>query len=206
MPVTLPVTLVNGVVPVAEDFMANFNALKIAYDALENTGAVTPAGIVKGFAGTVVPTGWLNCDGAAVSRSGYSGLFAAIGTAWGVGDGSTTFNVPDLRGRTLIGAGVGTGLSARTLATLLGEERHALSVAELAAHSHGVNDPQHAHNVTAGGPTAGGSLDFLFGSGGHSGFAPSEGAPTNISIQSAGSGTAHNIMQPSAVIQWVIKT
>lgn len=57
------------------------------------TGTVLP------FAGSAAPSGWLLCYGQAVSRATYANLFAAIGTAFGVGDGSTTFNVPDLRGR-----------------------------------------------------------------------------------------------------------
>ncbi len=58
-----------------------------------------PVGSMVDFAGTTVPAGWLMCDGAAVSRTTYSNLFAAIGTAYGAGNGSTTFNVPDYRGR-----------------------------------------------------------------------------------------------------------
>lgn len=65
-------------------------------------------GTVQMFAGTSTPTGFLACDGSAVSRSTYAALFAVIGTTWGAGDGSTTFNVPDLRGRAPIGKGVGT--------------------------------------------------------------------------------------------------
>jgi microcystin-dependent protein len=196
MPVTLPVVLVNGVVPVAEDFMANFNALKIAYDALENTGTVIPAGIVKGFAGTVVPTGWLNCDGAAVSRSGYSGLFAAIGTTWGVGDGATTFNLPDLRGRTLVGAGVGTGLSARTLAALFGTETHVLTSAQIPSHTHGIPNQ---------GPLgfAAGSDSVTFSG---AGYATNFGTVFDGALSGAPGGQAHPNTQPSAVIQWVIKT
>lgn len=62
-------------------------------------GEAIPAGVVVAFAGATPPTGWLHCDGAAVSRTAYANLFASIGTAWGVGDGSTTFNLPDLPGR-----------------------------------------------------------------------------------------------------------
>jgi phage-related tail fiber protein len=58
----------------------------------------TPTGSTLMFAGTVAPTGWLLCDGLAVSRSTYAALFAVIGTAFGVGNGSTTFNVPDISG------------------------------------------------------------------------------------------------------------
>ena len=58
-----------------------------------------PSGMLIDFAGTVEPVGWLMCDGRAVSRTTFSSLFASIGTAYGVGDGSTTFNLPDFRGR-----------------------------------------------------------------------------------------------------------
>lgn len=64
---------------------------------------LVPAGSIVGYGGTSAPTGWLMCDGSAVSRSTYSALFTAIGTAHGSGDGSTTFNLPDYRGRFLRG-------------------------------------------------------------------------------------------------------
>jgi microcystin-dependent protein len=71
---------------------------------------LVPTGTIAGFGGTAAPTGWLLCDGAAVSRTTFSALFTAIGTAYGVGDGSTTFNVPDLRQRFPLGkATAGTG-------------------------------------------------------------------------------------------------
>jgi microcystin-dependent protein len=69
---------------------------------------LTPTGVIWDFGGAVVPTGWLACDGAAVSRTTFAALFTAIGTVWGAGDGSTTFNVPDLRGRVGVGSGTGT--------------------------------------------------------------------------------------------------
>jgi microcystin-dependent protein len=64
-----------------------------------------PAGVVSPYAGSSAPTGWLLCDGAAISRSTYATLFTAISTTFGAGDGSTTFNVPDMRGRMAQGAG-----------------------------------------------------------------------------------------------------
>lgn len=67
-----------------------------------DVSAVSPGTIVP-FGGTVAPNGWLLCDGAAYSRNGYGALFAVVGTSFGAGDGSTTFNVPDLRGRVLFG-------------------------------------------------------------------------------------------------------
>lgn len=65
-------------------------------------------GIIFDYAGSSIPSGWLDCDGSAVSRTTYAALFTAIGTTWGVGNGSTTFNLPDLRGRYTVGAGTGT--------------------------------------------------------------------------------------------------
>jgi microcystin-dependent protein len=63
----------------------------------------TPVGVINMFAGSTAPLGWLICDGSAVSRSTYSDLFSVIGTTYGEGDGSTTFNLPDLRGRIGVG-------------------------------------------------------------------------------------------------------
>lgn len=74
-----------------------------------------PAGIGPvPYAGSTIPTGWLECDGSAVSRTTYADLFAAISTTWGVGDGSTTFNLPDMRGKVAIGSGTGTTTEAVT--------------------------------------------------------------------------------------------
>jgi microcystin-dependent protein len=93
--------------------------------------------VAAGSENTQCP-GWLLCDGRAVSRTGATAaLFAKIGTAHGAGDGSTTFNLPDARGRAPMGAGAGPGLTARALGAKLGEESHVLSVGELPAHDHG---------------------------------------------------------------------
>lgn len=61
--------------------------------------AITDAGFISAFAGSTAPTGWLVCDGSAISRTYYADLFTAIGTTYGTGDGSTTFNLPDLSGK-----------------------------------------------------------------------------------------------------------
>ncbi len=74
------------------------------------------SGIVLPFAGATAPTGWLLCQGQTVSRTTYAALFAAIGTAFGVGDGSTTFGLPDMRGEFPRGLDAGRGVDAgRTL-------------------------------------------------------------------------------------------
>lgn len=77
-------------------------------------GSVIPPGVIQAFGGGTVPSGWLLCDGSTASRSTYSALFAAVGIVNGQGDGSTTFHVPDLRGRFLRGADdMGTGAAGR---------------------------------------------------------------------------------------------
>lgn len=151
-----------------------------------STGGVIPAGSVVDWAGTSAPGGWLACDGSAVSRSTYAALFSAIGTTWGVGDGSTTFNLPDLRGRATIGSGTGSGLTARTVGTQnIGAETHTLVIGEIPAHTHAIT-----FAATSG--LASGANFNLSTSGGATG--------------SAGGGGSHNNMQPSAVVMKIIKT
>lgn len=93
---------------------------------------------------------YVPCDGSSYSRTGYPAAFVALGTAYGAVDGSH-FNVPDLRGRTEIGAGTGAGLTARNPGDVLGEERHVLTDSELASHAHGgatgAADLTHAHGL-----------------------------------------------------------
>lgn len=97
-----------------------------------------PVGAVMPYAGVTTPVGWLVADGQAVSRLQYPELFAAIGTTYGVGDGVTTFNLPDLRGRVPVGVdGVAGRLSSNDLiGQSSGEERHTLTVGEVPSHSH----------------------------------------------------------------------
>lgn len=96
---------------------------------MATTGAIIP------FAGFPLPIGWLACDGASYLRTDYQELFGAIGTSWGSVDG-THFNVPDLRGRALLGTGVAASGTVYSLADEAGEEKHQLTVAELASHQH----------------------------------------------------------------------
>lgn len=124
-----------------------------------NMNGVILPGTITQYAGTTAPsTQWLMCDGTAYSRTTYANLFAACGTSYGAGNGTTTFNVPDMRGRTGIGFdsgnatgrmtnAAGFGVSAAAAGNAGGEQYHTLSVAELAVHAHGVSDPSHAHGV-----------------------------------------------------------
>lgn len=150
-----------------------------------------PTGVQVPYGGATAPTGFLLCDGSAVSRTTYAGLFAVIGTTYGAGDGSTTFTLPDKRGRTSIGSGTGSGLTARTRGTKGGEENHLLTQGELPAHTHTTAIPT---NLGTGG---GGSS--------YAGVTVNEGNPTFTS-SSTGGGAAHNTMMPYEVDTWIIKT
>ena len=187
-----------------------------------------PSGVIWEYAGSAAPTGWLFCNGAAYSRTTYAALYAALGGAsspWGQGDGSTTFNVPDKRGRVGIGAGQGTGLTNRVLGANGGEENHVLSVGELAAHNHTATQGTHSHTAsdsghnhsyntftTGSGVTQGPSSFFVSGGVGAttgSGTAVvSVGAASAgaITVANNGSGTAHNNMDPFLVTNFIIKT
>jgi microcystin-dependent protein len=96
--VSVPDTFDAGDLLTAAKLNADFQTLQNAINA-----NATPPGTVVAFAGPTVPSGWLLCDGSAVSRTTYAGLFGAIGVANGGGDGTTTFNLPDYRGLFLRG-------------------------------------------------------------------------------------------------------
>jgi len=81
-------------------------------DGLADAVATVPSGAVNWFAGATAPDGWLECDGSLVSRTTYANLFAAIGTVYGAGDGSTTFSLPDLRGEFIRGWDNGRGIDS----------------------------------------------------------------------------------------------
>ena len=113
-----------------------------------SSGFSVSTGFILAFGVAAPPSGWLACNGSAVSRTTYSDLYALIDTTYGAGDGSTTFNVPDLRGRTLIGTnGLAAGSFTANLGTLDniggigGAQNHTLTTAELPSHTHSQRRP-----------------------------------------------------------------
>lgn len=151
-------TATNGMVTSSGDLETgtgnSVNNLATRLAAAEATITSLTSGAVPGemrmFAGQSAPTEWLMCDGAAVSRTTYSSLFAAIGVAYGAGDGSTTFNVPDLRGRSPLGAGLSTASGVqRGVGTTGGAETHLLQSSELPSHTHSFS--QSVSTSSAGG-------------------------------------------------------
>lgn len=153
-----------------------------------------PSGAVMAYAGITEPTGWLFARGQAVSRATYADLFAAIGTTYGAGDGSTTFALPDLRGHVVAGRDNMGGTSANRLTNQSGgvdgdvlgatggAERHTLTQTEMPAHTH-----QYGTSGSGGGGTSGG------------------GASSTRATSSTGGGGAHNNVQPTIILNYIIK-
>ena len=96
---------------------------------------VTPSGAIMQYAGTTAPNGWLICDGSAISRTIYSDLFDVIGTTYGSGDGSTTFNLPNLKGRIPVGLD-NTQTEFDAIGETGGEKTHKLLINEMPKHRH----------------------------------------------------------------------
>ena len=144
-----------------------------------------PAGTLLDFAGSSAPTGYLLCDGTSYSTTTYSGLFSTIGYTWG-GSGAS-FNVPDLRGRTTIGAGSGTGLTLRTLAAYSGEENHVLVSGEtpLVSHTHTFTVPS-STGTTSTGTSSSVSLNTASG---NTGTGTTGTGTTGTTTTSAGTGS-----------------
>lgn len=118
----------------------------LVYTSAKPPVTISIPGLIEPFAGTIVPAGYLLCDGSAVSRSDYTALFEVIGTTFGSGDGETTFNLPDLSGRVPLGVSM-----SHALGSTGGSETVTLTESELPAHVHVV--PQHGHEDTIGATT-----------------------------------------------------
>ncbi len=156
-----------------------------------------PAGSVFSFATTTVPTGYLECNGAAVSRSTYASLFSAISTTWGVGDGSSTFNLPDLRGQFVRGWDNSAGVdSGRSFASSQSDQNK--------SHNHSINDSGHNHTAGNWGGNFGGSSGALTFRNDATGTNSSiiQSATTGISIQNDG-GT--EVRVKNYALMYVIK-
>ena len=120
---------------------------------IDTVEANTPAGVMYDYAGTAAPSGFMMCDGAAISRVTYAGLFAALGTSYGVGDGSTTFNIPDFRGRfARYNDNMGTGAASRDTGRVHGSTQTQTTAK---------NGLSNAANSTGGGTTGGGTTGAM---------------------------------------------
>lgn len=198
-PMTGPLILSrDAVLPLEATTLQQVNA------SLGASSNYMPAGAIQLFAMSAIPTGWLECNGAAVSRTTYANLFAVIGTTYGAGDGSITFNLPDMRGQFARGWDHGRGVDpGRALGSVQTPDNqahtHGLTVSNPThthpltdpTHSHSVNDPGHTHSGTVfqPGSVVSAEVSTFFG------YGPVGSSQTGISLNAAGTGIS---MAPAA--------
>jgi microcystin-dependent protein len=166
---------------------ADGNETQITSAGALKTNSV-PTGAVFQWLTSSPPTGYLICDGSAVSRTTYADLFVVIGTDFGTGNGSTTFNLPSLKGRVPVGLDAAQS-EFDTLGETGGAKTHTLTTDEIPAHVHTVafnDDPGGANNAVGDGST-------------------SQPLGT-VNSSSVGGGGAHNNLQPYFVTHYIIKT
>lgn len=171
--------------------------------------AEPPTAAIHMYGGTSAPTGWLLCNGAAVSRADFADLFAIVGETYGAGDGSSTFNLPDLRDRFAVGSG--TTYSAGATG---GAATHTLTEAEIPQHTHTatstVTDPGHTHTMSFGSTGSGSAPDVDDLTAQHAGDKTTNSSTTGITVATtiamAGSGFPHNNMPPYLGLAFIIKT
>jgi microcystin-dependent protein len=210
----------DGTVTAAKIVSDAVETTKIANDAVTLAKlaaavqqALTPTGSLMPYAGTTAPSGWLLCFGQNVSRSTYAALFAVLGTTYGAGDGSTTFALPDLRGRVIAGqddmggtsanrlTNQSGGLDGDTLGATGGAETHTLTIAQMPLHGH----PVRISGSAAADPTGG----FITDSDVDVNYPAYSGTPTaTLGQQIGGTGgdAPHNNVQPTIILNYIIKT
>lgn len=174
---------------------------------------VQPTGIVQMYTGSTAPTGWLLCDGSLVSKTAYAALYTLLGSTFGT-ETTTQFYLPDMRGRSPLGVGTGSGLSARALGGSGGAETHTLSISEMPSHNHGgltdwMNQNwSHSHSINFNNSANGSGMAQESGQGVVDGTYSTNSADVNHkhSITSEGGGGGHNNMHPFLVMNFIIKT
>ena len=163
-------------------------------------------GEIKLWPVSTVPSGWLLCNGAAVNRTTYASLFALLGTTYGSGDGSTTFNVPNFKGRVPVGYD-STQTEFNAMGETGGEKTHTLYQDEMPVHNH--TQDAHGHNMgQTGALTNGltGTNNYAVTNGTYYTFRTQQPPSATPAIQNAGGGLPHNNIQPYITINYIIKT
>lgn len=160
---------------------------------IDHSFGLSPTGTLMAYASTTAPDGWLLADGSAVSRTTYADLYSLLGTSYGVGDGSTTFNLPDVRGRAIV-------MASSTQSALQGLDRATLGATGTTTSHTLTSDqmPVHVHDVAGifkdgGGSTGTGTSD------------QTNQLPGTVTSTSAGGGAAHNILDPYIILNYIIK-
>lgn len=204
-PNTLALRNASGQIGVADPTVTGHAATK-GYVDRTVSAAAAPTGVILPYGGSSAPPGYLLCQGQAVSRSTYAFLFAVLGTRYGAGDGSTTFNLPDMRGRVMVGLDTAQA-EFNALGNAGGAKTHTLTEAEMPAHQHSAGLPL---ILPGRGPT--GSWGEATKTGGpwqnyqNGGSSPDTLGPAKITVRPAGGGQAHNNLQPYITLNYIIKT
>jgi microcystin-dependent protein len=185
----------------ANDILTTDGAGQLSFTALGSANTFA-SGMLMPYAGATAPTGWLLCYGQAISRTTYADLYAVVGTTYGAGDGSTTFNLPDLRGRVVAGKDDMGGVSANRLTNQTGgldgdglgntggAETHTLALTEMP------NSFYYNSNLL--------SVDDYVDNHAGSNFTARVADVTSHTTQ--GGGGAHNNVQPTFILTYIIKT
>ncbi len=160
-------------------------------------------GEIRMFAGNFAPQGWAFCDGQLLSISDNTALFSIIGTTYG-GNGTTTFALPDLRGRVPIHAGSGAGLSTHYLGETSGTETNTLTISQLPAHNHNatITNPVYDDEANSDDPTS--RYPAVSGENMYSDQTNTDGALPEISIENTGGSQPINNLQPYLTIHFII--
>ena len=151
-----------------------------------------PIGSIVPYGSNDIPANWLLCDGRAVSRTTYANLFSVIGTNFGEGDGTTTFNLPNLKGRVPVGQDT-TDNDFDTLGKTGGEKEHTLTIDEMPSHTHDLYGA--LTGETKGVTNTGNDWAQI-----------TTGFSTNTYIKNTGGEEAHNNLQPYQVVNYIIKS
>jgi len=170
-----------------------------------NSDSQGMTGEIRIWAAASAPSGWALCEGQAISRTTFAALFALLGTNYGAGDGSSTFNVPDMRGRVPVGFD-STQTEFDTRGKTGGEKTHLLTSAEMPSHTHTQNS--HAHSIQGNGALTDGSPGTLYQiqNGTFYGFRTAGTNAATATNQNTGGGGAHNNIQPYNTVKYIIKT
>lgn len=194
--------LVNGT-----DILAVLKGLQDQIDQIRNQSPAAsnqslPVGSIIMHSSSVVPDGWLLCDGRSVSRQNYAALFAVVGETFSPANSSDTFTLPDLRGRSPMGAGQGQNTTARVLGDRVGAESHKLIVAEMPSHTH--TDSGHSHDVPYSSVTTGTGAAYSGGLRTPTGTVASGSSTANL--LATGGNAPHPNVQPNTIVNFIIKT
>lgn len=163
------------------------------------TGDTLPIGSITAYGKETAPANWLICDGSAVSRTSYADLFAVIGTKYGEGDGSTTFNLPNLKGRVPVGLD-SSDIDFNTIGKTGGEKKHKLTIEELAKHAHDIHGNTNTYSVSG--------VNYYQTSSIFTGYASGEQKNlfyNGFGAEKTGRDQPHNNLQPYEVNNFIIK-